>query len=472
MANCRNISLWMDQIDLPSQHRSQLSTDIEADVVIMGAGYTGLWTAYYLKQQAPNLKVVILEAKVCGFGASGRNGGWLMGEIFGQDKLLKKVDTGTRTTAHNILHDIPDEVARVIKKENIDCDFKKGGVLYVAARYPEQLGRLKTFYKNSQQQGYAQQDHQWLEGEALKQKIKVHNAQGAVFNPHCASIHPAKLVQGLALAVEKLGVEIYENSPVINWFKGGVKTPKAQVTAQWVVPALEAYGAKLKKGVAKLSKYHLPVQSLIIATEPLSDELWQSIGLHQGEVFSDYSRHVTYGTRTNDNRLVFGARGTYQFGAKLRDDFNLKESEINMRRDILIELFPQLKDTQITHSWGGNLAMARSFHPHMTLDKKNKFAVAGGYSGEGVGATNLAGRTLADLILNTDSKLTNMPWVNKDSSLKAVSQWEPEPIPWIGYRSVIHAFDKEDNILRDPDSPKWKRQLSYQAAQFMERFIQ
>jgi len=472
MESFKNISLWMDQLDLPLQPRPAISEDTNADVVIMGAGYTGLWTAYYLKQHAPALNIIILEAKVAGFGASGRNGGWLMGEIMGQDKLLAKSNHQTRTQAHSLLHKIPDEVARVLKKENIDCDFKKGGVLYVAARYPEQTTRLKEFYQETLAQDYEEQDHQWLEGESLCEKIKIHQAQGGVYSPHCASIQPAKLVRGLAEVVEKMGVKIYENSEVIQWEKGCVNTSKAKVTASWIVPALEAYGAQLKNGMAKLSQYHLPVQSLIIATEPLSDEIWESMGMENGEVFSDTARQVTYGNRTADNRLVFGARGTYQFGAKLRDDFTLNDDEIQLRQKIMVELFPQLKDAKITHAWGGNLAMSRDFHPHMTIDRKNQFAVAGGYSGEGVGATNLAGRTLADLILNRDSELITMPWVNNNSSLKALTKWEPEPIPWLGYRSVIHSFDLEDRTLSNANSSKLKRKVSNEMAKFMEKFIQ
>ncbi len=471
MESFSNISLWMDQLDLPMPTRKSLTKDTKADVVIMGAGYTGLWTAYYLKLKDPSLKIIILEAKICGFGASGRNGGWLMGEIMGQDKLLSKYPLALRQQAHDILHDIPDEVARIIQKENIQCDFKKGGVLYVAARYPEQALRLKEFHKEVHKHDYQPSDHQWLEGESLEEKIKIKQAQGAVFNPHCASIQPAKLARGLADVVEKMGVEIYEHSAVIEWHQGWVKTAKASVKADWVVPALEAYGAQLKVGVKKLSQYHLPVQSLIIATEPLSEQLWESIGLKNGEVFSDFSRQVTYGNRTQDNRLVFGARGTYQFGATLRDDFTLNNSEIHLRQKIMIELFPQLRDVKITHAWGGNLAMSRDFHPHMSVDKKHKFALAGGYSGEGVGATNLAGRTLSDLILNKQSALVNMPWVNPQS-LNTLSRWEPEPIPWLGYKAVIKSFDHEDRTLSNSQSSVWRRKLSIEMAKFMERFIQ
>jgi glycine/D-amino acid oxidase-like deaminating enzyme len=472
MEHWKNISLWMDQLGEPLIPRPSLEQDISVDVAIMGAGYTGLWTAYYLKQQNPELSIAIVEAQTAGFGASGRNGGWLMGELAGQDKLLKDSTEQQRTLGHHIIHGIPDEVARVLDKEGIECDYQKGGVIYVAARYPEQTESLKDSYQSLDQLGYETDDYRWLEGHDLTDKINIAEAKAAIYSPHCASIHPAKLVRGLARVVENLGVKIYENTPAINWTKGSIKTPNAHIKTQWVVPALEAYGITLKKSLYPLKKYHLPVQSLIIATEPLSNELWLELGLKNGEVFSDYSRQVTYGTRTKDNRLVFGARGSYLFGGQLRHDFTLTDTEIKLRKNIMIDLFPQLENVTITHAWGGNLSMARKFHPHMLIDQDKQFAIAGGYGGEGVGASNLAGRTLADLILNKETHLTTMPWVCKQGRMDTLKKWEAEPIPWLGYKTVIKSFDLEDNILNNKSTPVWKRKLAIGFASLMEKFVE
>lgn len=471
MSAWKNISLWMDQLD-SFDARPPLENDCQVDVAIMGAGFTGLWTAYYLKQQQPDLNVIILESEVAGFGASGRNGGWLMGQISGQDTLLEDSDEVLKQIAHNILHDIPDEVARIIAKENIACDYKKAGVLYVAARYTEQKYRLLEHFNELKQAGYNQADYEWLNTSQLEKKLNIPSSFGAIFSPHCATIQPAKLVRGLADAVENLGVRIYEKSPVTAWKKGELRTEKARVSAKWIVPALEAYGAQLPASVKKLNQYHLPVQSLIIATEPLSEELWHSIGLASGEAFADNSRQVTYGIRSADNRLVFGARGTYQFGAKLRENFQLTTQEIDDRRRILVELFPQLHATQITHAWGGNLAVSRRFSPHMIKDEKQGFVLSGGYGGEGVGATNLAGRTLADLILGNETDLIKMPWVKAQGSFHDLTKWESEPLPWLGYKSVIKAFDFEDKVLTQDDAAKWKRQLAEKVADVFEKIVQ
>jgi glycine/D-amino acid oxidase-like deaminating enzyme len=472
MENWKNISLWMDQLDESLTPRPPLDQDICVDVAIMGAGYTGLWTAYYLKQQLPNLKIAIVEAEIAGFGASGRNGGWLMGELSGQDTLLQNLNKQQRTLGHRIIHNIPDEVADVLEKEKIECDYKKGGVLYVAARYPEQTERLEKYFQSFEDLGYEKSDHYWLNQKELTKKINIYDAKAAIYSPHCASIHPAKLVRGLAKTVENLGIKIYEKTPALNWTKGMVETPNGKIKTKWVVPALEAYGSTLKQSLYPLKKYHLPVQSLIIATEPLTEKLWLELGLKDGEVFSDFSRQVTYGIRTKDNRLVFGARGSYRFGGKLRHDFKLTETELNLRKDIMIDLFPQLKDVAITHAWGGNLSMARKFHPHMLIDQDNQFAIAGGYGGEGVGASNLAGRTLADLILGKKTDLTSMPWVHKKGSMSYLKKWEVEPIPWVGYKTVIRSFDLEDKVLNDKSTPIWQRKLVISFATLMEKFVE
>ena len=380
----RTISLWMDQLDESIEPRPALSQDLEVDVCIIGAGYTGLWTAYYLKQQAPHLNIAIIEAKFAGFGASGRNGGWLMGNMLGDDRLLATLSPQQRRDSIDLLHDIPDEARRVLDREGIDCDYRKGGVLYCAARYPEQEKSLRSWLDDLYRQGMTHDDYRWLRPEELEGQLRMSNAYGAIFSPHTATIQPAKLARGLARAVERLGVPIYENTPATDWSPGLVRTPLASIRSHWVVPAVEGYAASLPP----LGKHQLPVQSLLVATEPLADSVWDEIGLKEGQAFSENSRQVTYGQRTRDNRLMFGARGGYRFGGRLREDFSLTEAEVELRRYLFSELFPQLKNVRITHSWGGNLGMARRFRPHMLCDRQRGIALAGGYGGEGVGATN------------------------------------------------------------------------------------
>jgi glycine/D-amino acid oxidase-like deaminating enzyme len=465
--NWRNISLWMDQLDDPLQARPSLQHDIQADVAIIGAGYTGLWTAYYLKRHAPQLRVVILEAETAGFGASGRNGGWLMGNLLGEDHLLAARPSAARKASFDLLHAIPDEVAEVVAREGIDCDLRKGGVLYCAARYPEQEVRLRDYLEHLRELGLGEDDYRWLSPSELAAQLRVANAYGALYSPHCATIQPAKLVRSLARSVEDMGVELYERSPVIDWQPGQVRTSKARVTADWVVPAIEGYAATLPP----LGNHQLPVQSLIVATEPLPADIWAGIGLERGQAFSEFSRQVTYGQRSLDDRLIFGARGGYRFGGRLRNDFNLTEDERGLRRYLMGELFPQLRNVRFSHSWGGNLGMARRFQPHMLRDSRNRIALSGGYGGEGVGASNLGGQTLADLILGRDSELLHQPWVLNDSPISRLPRWEPEPCRWLGYNAIIRSFVHEDEVLANPRSPAWRRRLAQALAAYMESLM-
>ena len=463
----RTISLWMDQLDDPLVARPSLEHDLDVNVVIIGAGYTGLWTAYYLKRQAPELNIAIIEAQTAGFGASGRNGGWLMGNLLGEDRLLAGLDPEQRRASFDLLHGIPDEVAQVLTREGIDCDYRKGGALYCAARYPEQEGSLRSYLDKLYAQGLTEADYRWLTPEQLAKQIRIAKPYGGIYAPHVATINPAKLVRGLATVVEGMGVKIYENTPATHWQSGGVRTANASIRAAWVVPAVEGYANTL----APLGRYQLPVQSLIVATEPLPASTWDQIGLNHGQAFGESSRQVTYGQRTADNRLVFGARGGYQFAGKLRHNFDLTDSEVELRRYLFGELFPQLRNVKITHSWGGNLGMSRQFRPHMLCDHKTGIALSGGYGGEGVGATNLGGRTLADLILGRDTELTHQPWVIRERGLDALKPWEPEPCRWLGYNAIIRSFVHEDQVLANPNTAPWRRKLATGVAGFMEGFM-
>ncbi|MDN4546206.1 FAD-binding oxidoreductase [Pseudomonas sp. C32] len=467
MSAWRTISLWMDQLDEPLLARPSLEQDLDVDVAIIGAGYTGLWTAYYLKRQAPGLSIAIVEAQTAGFGASGRNGGWLMGNLLGEDRLLAGLSPEDRRASYDLLHSIPDEVEIVIEREGIDCDYRKGGALYCAARYPEQEASLRTYLDDLYRQGLNESDYRWLSPEQLAQQIRVAKPYGGIYAPHVATIHPAKLVRGLARTVERMGVKIYENSPVSHWQSGSLRTAKASVRSRWTVPAVEGYSVTLRP----LGRYQLPVQSLIVATEPLSAATWDEIGLSRGQAFSEASRQVTYGQRTADNRLIFGARGGYQFAGQLRHDFDLSTDEKELRRYLFGELFPQLKNVQITHAWGGNLGMSRRFQPHMLCDRANGIALSGGYGGEGVGASHLGGRTLADLILEQDSERVRQPWVIPEGGLDSLRTWEPEPVRWLGYNAIIRSFVHEDQTLANPATAPWRRKLASGVAGFMEGFM-
>jgi glycine/D-amino acid oxidase-like deaminating enzyme len=316
--------------------------------------------------------------------------------------------------------------------------------------------------------GHTEADYRWLDARELDQQVRMRNPYGAIFSPHCAVINPVKLVRGLAEAVERKGVTIYENTPVKAISGHSVVAPRGQLHAKIIVPALEGYSGS----IADYGKYLLPVQSLIVATEPLSHSQWDEIGLANRPAFSDGGRLVTYGQRTADGRLIFGARGGYLFGAKPRSQFSLQDPEFEIRKKLMYDLFPALQGVQVTHGWGGTMGMARSFAPHVLFDPDSGIGWAGGYGGGGVGASNLLARTLADLILERNTELTRMPWVIQGKSpAQALRKWEPEPFRWLTYKTILAAYSWEESLCRSSSAPSWRKSVAGKLSDALARLM-
>ncbi len=447
MNNYKKTSFWFDTfIDSANQaliSRNALTSNIEADVAIIGAGYTGLWSAYYLKLLKPDLNVVVIESQTAGFGASGRNGGWVAGSISGLDKFVEPLALFDKQRVCSILFDNVDNIGTTLAKEGIEADFNKAGVIYAAARYPEQVKQQQAALDQLYKIGFSKEDCFWLDKQQLDKKLRLRNGLGGIFNHHCATLNPVKMVRGLADRVEQMGVKIYEQTTAISIQPKKVLTEHGEIKATTIIPALEGYSASLQG----FGQYLLPVHSLIIATEPLSDSTWSEIGLSNREAFSDASRMVTYGHRSKDGRMIFGSRGGYNYGGKPRSDFSLEDQEFRRREAIMHDLFPQLKNAKTTHGWGGSLGISRRFSPHVIYDDHTGIATAGGYGGQGVAASHLFARTLVDLILQRDSEFTHMPWVfNHTSHHKALRKWEPEPVRWLTSKAITQAFTWEENL--------------------------
>lgn len=467
MSHSLHQTLWASTLGEALVYRPPLAGDIDADVAIIGAGYTGLWTAYYLKQQSPQLKIVVLDATCAGEGASGRNGGWLMGSFVGDSHYLAGLSGEAFEQAKQLIQSPINAVASVIAEHGIDCDFSHSGNYRVAARYPEQLNTLSGELTELHQQGFTEQDYRWVEGDALTQAVSMRLGCAAIYTPHCATIQPLKLVRGLARVVESMGVTLYDNTRVSGFGQGVVRCHSGRVRAEVIVPALEGYQGE----VSQLGRYTLPVQSMLIATEPLSEALWQQLGLADRPTFSDASRQVTYGQRSLDNRLVFGARGGYRFGAKTQTQFDRNSEAFRWRAELMVDLFPVLKGVKVSHGWGGTLAMARTFAPHAIFDKRNDIGLAGGYGGEGVGASNLFARTLTDLILERDTELTQMPWAHVSEVSQVLTPWEPEPCRWLSYHLINKVFSWEERLCLQASPSSLQKRIAIHLAQRLDSLM-
>jgi glycine/D-amino acid oxidase-like deaminating enzyme len=406
------------------------------DVAIVGAGYTGLWTAYYLKSLEPGLRVAIVEAEIAGFGASGRNGGWCLGALAGMAGFLEG-DASQRAAGIRLQRAIFDtvaEVERVCEREEIDCHWALGGNV-TFAMVPAQLDPLRADLAFWRGLGFGEDDVRWLEPSECTQRVASAQNLGGFFLAHCAAMHPARLVCGLAEAVERMGVPIYEQSPARALESGTVVTDGGRLRADTIVCATESYWGSLR-GCERLM---LPLHSMMIATEPLPEHVWKEIGLGDRETFADPRRMVTYGQRTADGRLAFGARGRYFYGSRIRNVFPADDPVFVAVKRILDSMFPVLRDHRVTHRWGGALGIPRNWRPSVGLDRARGLGWAGGYAGEGVAAANLAARTLADLVLGRDTELTALPLVGSP-----LPPWEPEPLRWLAVSGVRRLGDSLD----------------------------
>ncbi len=430
------LSLWSATTP-PLPRRASLSGDVDVDVVIVGGGFTGLWTARELLVRDRSLRVMVIEAEHCGFGASGRNGGWASALFATSDQAIeKRHGKEAARRLRSTMQQSVDDLLTALGEESIDADQVKSGTVTLA-RSQVQLDRARAEVEDlTALFGHGESLH-LLSAREAKQHCNANGVLGATFTPHCATVHPLKLVQGLSQAVEARGGVIIEGTPVreirprTSAERPTVVTTHGTVTADVVVRATEAWTSQF----SATKRAVLPLYSLMIATAPLDDTSWAEIGLTQRPTFTDGRHLIIYGQRTNDGRLAFGGRGApYHFGSTIRPDFDTAPHIAEALTSTLRELFPVLNHTEITHAWGGPLGVARDWSTSVTFNRTTGMAAAGGYVGDGVTTSYLAGCTLADLIVGHATDRTSLPFVGHESPT-----WEPEPFRWLGVNAGLMA---------------------------------
>ncbi|MGH7642229.1 MAG: NAD(P)/FAD-dependent oxidoreductase [Candidatus Dormibacteria bacterium] len=431
------VSYWLESLGsiLP---RPSLSGDVDVDVAVLGAGFTGLWTAYELQRRDPKLRIAVVESAVAGFGASGRNGSWcvpelnaspaLLSERFGKDRALE---------LHRALLATLDEVGNSLASEGIDASFDRSGVLQLA-RGEYQLPLLEEELRAYESAGVGD-EYTWLDRAEVRARLDVAGAEAGLYTPHGATLHPGRAVRGLAEAVERRGATIYEGTRALRVIEGTppvVDTDRGRVRAQVVVLALEGY-------LARLASYHrrvLPVYSLISLTEPLSREKLASVNWSDRMCVASMRFTVDYFALTEDRRILVGGRGApYNYGSRILSSSEHHQPTHAKLQSMFRQWFPALSGVRFTHSWGGVLGMPRDWIPQIGFQKERGIAYAYGYTGHGVATTNLAGRTVADLITGRESELTQLPLVGHRSP-----DWEPEPLRWLGVRYVQNSLARLD----------------------------
>ncbi len=448
----RRLSFWWDTLpaELVGEARTPLPGPTEADVAIVGAGYTGLWTAYYLSRADPSLRIVVLEAQTAGFGASGRNGGWA--SAFFPTSIDTVAASSSREAAvalQRTMFDTVQEVGRIADEEGIDCHYRRGGTISLA-RTPVQLDRARADIEHMRSWGFGDEDYALLAADEAREILGATDVLGATYSPHCASLHPARLARGLALAVERRGVTIHERTAVTAIEPGVVRTERGDVRARRIVRATEAWTSQLPGSERDIA----PVYSLMLATEPLPADFWDEVGLRRGETFGDQRHLIIYGQRTQDDRFAFGGRGApYHLGSAIKPEFDRDPRVYDELWRVLRDLFPALDGRAVTHTWGGPLGIPRDWYPSVGLDPATGLGWGGGYVGDGVASSNLAGRTLADLLRDEATERTALPWVNRRSR-----RWEPEPLRWIGVNLGLRVMGSADDAEARSGRPSRRAQ--------------
>ncbi len=430
-------SLWRDTARTVAPEPWPLPGDTQVDVAIVGAGYTGLWTAYYLAVADPSLRIAVLEREQVGFGASGRNGGWCSA-IFPASlrKVAARSGRDAAVRMQRAMNDTVVEVGRVVASERIDCGFQQGGYASVA-RNEAQWARARAEVAGWREWGFDDDQLALLDATEAVGRVRATHVLGGTFTRHCAAVQPYELVLGLAAAVRRRGVTIYERTTVTSIAPGVVTTDRGVVRAGVVVRGTEGFTPQL----AGAHRDVVPMYSLMVATEPIPDAVWAQVGLADRETFSDKRHLRIYGQRTRDGRIAFGGRGApYHWGSAVRPEFDVDRRVHAMLRRILVDLLPELDGVAFTHAWGGNLGIPRDWYPSVRYDRMSGLASAGGYVGDGVATANLAGRTLRDAILGVSgSPLLDLPWFGRTSP-----RWEVEPLRWVGVNAATALFAVAD----------------------------
>ncbi|HEY0517086.1 MAG TPA: FAD-binding oxidoreductase [Solirubrobacteraceae bacterium] len=435
---------WWHSLGGPPPPRPPLAGPAQADVAIVGGGFTGLWTAYYLKRSAPSLRVLVLEAEIAGFGASGRNGGWVSGFFSGPPRLYQRARPGGYAYLQRAMFETVEEIERVLASERIEADFVRGGHLGVALG-PAQLAHLREAISAARAHGVSEQDLRELDGRELAERVRVQGAIGGSFSPHVARAHPAKLLSGLAAAVERLGVAIHESTPVLEISPHRALTAHGEVSARWVVRATEGYTPSLRRQRRTL----VPINSSMVVTEPLPEAAWEQIGWRGSELIGDEAHVYVYLQRTADGRIALGGRGApYRYGSRTDGRGAIAASTVASLQAKLAEMFPAAARTPLEHAWSGVLGVSRDWAISAQADPRSGLAWAGGYVGEGVAAANLAARTLRDLILGESSALVELPFVGRSPR-----RWEPEPLRWCGIQGVYALYRRADRLEQRSGRP-------------------
>ncbi len=396
-----------------------LAGSIKADVAIVGGGFTGMATAYYLLKAEPSMKVVVLESEVVGYGASGRNGSFAMTVVgLGLELLARLKGRDRAIAAHRYLERAVDTVGELVDGEELDCDYIRPGFLRMATTpaYEKKIRREIELAHSLGIEGI-----EWLEKDEARQRVNSEHYLGAWWEPRMALVNPLKLVREMKRVVTGLGATVHEGTPVGSIERPGtyrLRTPGGTLDAERLVLATNAYSDLLPQ----VRRKQVPAWTYVIATEPLTDEQLEPVGWQGFEGVEDARNLIHYYRRTPDNRLLMGG-GPVGFGFGRDMDRDSNPAAWAHLEAHVADLFPSLAGARIEHRWGGPFSVTTDLTPALGYIGDPRAVYSVGCIGHGVAMTHLNGQTIRDLILERHTELTDHFFVNR-----RVLPWPPEPV--------------------------------------------
>jgi glycine/D-amino acid oxidase-like deaminating enzyme len=427
---------WLDDPALP-EPSAPLHGDETADLVVVGGGYTGLWTALRAKERYPGLDVLLLEATTCGGAASGRNGGFCDASLThgfpnGQARWPGELDALDRLGAENLT-----AIGETIAEHRIDCHWERTGELAVATA-PHQVDELASDAADMQKAG---QDVVLLDRDEIRAQVHSPTYLGALWDRGgTALVEPARLAWGLRDACLRSGVRIHENSPVVRLRRDDTAmrlfTPYASVRADRVALGTNAFPSLVRR----LRLYTVPVYDLVLVTEPLSDEQRDAIGWRGRQGIGDAANKFHYYRLTRDNRILWGGYDAlYHFGSRIDPALEQQDATHRLLARNFFRTFPQLEGLRFTHRWGGVIDTSTRFCAFFGTVSRGRVGYALGYTGLGVGATRFGADVMLDLLYGEDTERTRLRLVRERPL-----PFPPEPLRYAGIQLTRWSMARAD----------------------------
>jgi glycine/D-amino acid oxidase-like deaminating enzyme len=428
LADAAPVSYWLDQPDAPAP-LDPLVGPTTADLAVVGAGFTGLWTALIAKERDPDRDVVVLEARSTAWAASGRNGGFCDASLThglanGVERFGDEMATLVKFGRRNL-----DEIEAAVARHGIDCRFERTGEMNVATA-DWQVAGLREGYEQARAYG---ENAVFLDRDEVRAEVASPTYVAGLWNKDgCAVLDPARLAWGLRAACRRLGVRIYEDSPVESIASAPprrsagltLKTPAGSVTARHVALGTGAFPAPLRR----LRAYIVPVYDYVLMTEPLSDEQLASIGWRNRQGIGDSANQFHYYRRSADNRILWGGYdAVYYNGGRITPERDRRPATAAKLAEHFFETFPQLDGVRFTHSWGGVIDTCARFCAFFGTAYRGRLSYAVGYTGLGVGATRFGAEVMLDLLSGAETELTSLGMVRS----------RPIPFPPEPVRSAV-----------------------------------